>query len=171
MELIMSKLLSMLILSVAVSAASVCAAEQSPLYVIKSVNVNASADAVWEKIAKFGDLGAWHPAVAKTEITNGSDGKVGAKRLLTLQDGGQIKETLTAYNQKNKTMSYVITDGVLPVSQYASSLHVYPNGEGKAVVVWESSFNPKAPNDERVASDTINAVYDAGLNNLKKIVE
>lgn len=141
------------------------------LYVIKSVNVNVSADKAWDKISKFGDLGAWHPAVAKTEIVVGADYKKGAKRVLTLKDGGKINETLTAYNAKDKSMSYIITDSVLPVTSYASTLHVHPNGANHSVVVWEGSFLPKAPSDEKTASDTISGVYDGGLNNLKKILE
>jgi mxaD protein len=51
--------------------------------------------------------------------------KKGDKRTLTLQDGGKINEQLTAYSIKNKTMSYIITDSVLPVTDYSSNLHVY----------------------------------------------
>ncbi len=167
----MSKLLVALSLLAFGFAAEANAAESASLYVIKSVNINAPAAKVWDKISKFSDLGAWHPAVAKTEITAGKDGKKGAKRSLTLQDGGKINEQLTAYNANNKTMSYIITDSVLPVTAYASTLHVYSNGADKSVVVWEGSFLPKAPADEKTASDTIGGVYDGGLSNLKKISE
>lgn len=167
----MSKLLVALSL-MAVGFASEANAEMaSSLFVIKSVNINVPAATAWNKISKFGDLGAWHPAVAKTEIVAGSEGKKGAERVLTLQDGGKINEKLTAYNAKNKTMSYIITEGVLPVTGYASTLHVYSNGADKSVVVWEGSFLPKAPADEKAASDTIGGVYDGGLANLKKILE
>jgi len=37
--------------------------------------------------------------------------------------------------------------------------------------VWEGSFLPKAPADEKAASETISGVYDGGLANLKKILE
>jgi mxaD protein len=151
-------------------SASALSAE-GDLFVIKSIGVNAPAAKTWAKVAKFGDLGAWHPAVAKTELTNGNEGEQGAKRTLTLQDGGKIDETLTAYNATEKSMSYIITESVLPVSNYASTLKVMPNGKDKSVVVWEGRFTAKAPADEKAAQDTINAVYDAGLGNLKKIVE
>jgi len=94
------------------------------------------------KIAKFSDFGTRHPAVAKTKITEGADFKKDAMRVLTLQDGGKINETLTANNANDKTMSYIITDSVLPVSGYSSSLHVYSNGADKSVVVWQGSFKP-----------------------------
>ncbi len=167
----MSKLLIALSLAAIGFSAQANAESAATLYVIKSVNIDAPAAKTWEKISKFGDLGAWHPAVAKTEITAGAEGKKGAKRTLTLQDGGKINEKLTAYSAKNMTMSYIITDSVLPVTGYASNLHVYSNGAAKSVVVWEGTFLPKAPADEKAASDTIGGVYDGGLANLKKIVE
>ncbi len=167
----MSKLLIALSLAAIGFSAQANAESAATLYVIKSVNIDAPAAKTWEKISKFGDLGAWHPAVAKTEITAGAEGKKGAKRTLTLQDGGKINEKLTAYSAKNMTMSYIITDSVLPVTSYASNLHVYSNGAAKSVVVWEGTFLPKAPADEKAASDTIGGVYDGGLANLKKIVE
>ncbi len=66
-------------------------------------------------------------------------------------------------------MSYIIVDSVLPVIAYASTLHVYTNGTDKSVVVWEGRFLPKAPADEKTASDTMRGVYDGNLNNLKNI--
>ncbi|HEY0906563.1 MAG TPA: SRPBCC family protein [Methylophilus sp.] len=147
-------------------SASALAAE--PLYVVKSVELNQPADAVWAKVSNFGDLGAWHPAVAKTEIVAGQNNRPGAKRVLTLQDGGKINETLIGVNAREKTYAYRITDGVLPVSEYVSTVSVHSNGGGKSVVVWESHFLPKPGSDEKAASDTIKSVYDAGLNNLKK---
>lgn len=167
----MSKLLLALSLATYGFTAQVNAASPATLYVIKTVNINTPADTTWEKISKFGDLGAWHPAVAKTEIISGHDGKKGAKRTLTLQDGGKISETLTAYDVQNKSMSYIITDGVLPVTGYSSNVHVYSNGADKSVVVWEGSFLPKAPADEKTASETMGGVYEGGLANLKKILE
>lgn len=142
-----------------------------PLFVVKFVELNQPAEVVWKKVADFGDLGAWHPAVAKTEIVAGKNNTAGAKRVLTLQDGGKINETLTAYHAKAKTYSYKITEGVLPVTDYASTVSVHSNGEGKSVVVWESHFLPKAPADDKAASDTIKGVYDGGLNQLKTLFQ
>ena len=141
------------------------------IHVKKSVIINAPASKIWEKVADFGDLGAWHPAVAKTEIVEGTNNTVGAKRVLTLQDGGKINETLTAYNANAKTMSYIITDSVLPVDNYAATLKVKSMGKGKSVVIWSASFKAKAPADDKTAKDTINGVFDGGLGNLKKTQE
>jgi len=161
----------LLILATFSFSAAALAAEPDTLYVIKSINIDAPASKTWNKISKFGDLGAWHPAVAKTEIVKGNEATKGANRVLTLQDGGKINETLTAYSAAEHSMSYIITESVLPVTVYASTLRVLPNGANKSVVVWEGSFKAKAPADDNAAVTTINSVYDGGLANLKKLVE
>jgi mxaD protein len=141
------------------------------LHVKKSVKIDASSSTVWAKVADFGDLGAWHPAVAKTEIVEGTDNKVGAKRVLTLQDGGKINETLTAYSVNKKSLSYEITESVLPVSDYKSTLSVKSAGKNKSVVTWVASFKHKDGSDDKTATGAINGVFDGGLGNLKKILE
>lgn len=165
----MRKVSSLVLATLFAVAGNVFAAES--LFVVKSVELNQPADVVWKKVSDFGDLGAWHPAVANTEIVSGKNNHVGTKRVLTLKDGGKINETLTAYNAKEKTYSYKITEGVLPVNAYASTVSVHSNGDGKSVVVWESHFLPKAPADEKAASDAIKGVYDGGLNQLKTLFQ
>lgn len=147
------------------------------LAVTEKIQINAPVSTVWAKVHNFGDLGAWHPAVAKTEIVGGTNNKNGAVRMLTLQDGGTIKETLTAYNANAKTYSYIINEGVLPVSAYASTIQVLPTASGSEVI-WKGNFkrkdvsaNPAKNADDATATNTIHAVYKGGLENLKKITE
>lgn len=149
----------------------------SNLNVVEKVAINAPVSTVWAKVNNFGDLGAWHPAVAKTEIVGGNNNQKGAVRLLTLGDGGQIKETLTAYNDASKTYSYMINEGVLPVSSYASTIQVVPTSAGSEVI-WTGNFKrkdvsatPQEGQDDTTATKTIHAVYRGGLDNLKKITE
>ena len=60
------------------------------LKVSESVEINAPAEIVWGMAGDFSNLGAFHSAVAKTEIAEGINNVKGAKRVLTLQDGGKI---------------------------------------------------------------------------------
>lgn len=152
--------------------------EAALLSAVEKVTINSSADKVWLKVADFGNLGAWHPAVAKTEITDGVNNKVGAVRKLTLQDGGTIVETLTNYSASGMTYSYVINEGVLPFSDYASVLQVRPLSATTTEVVWRGEFKrkdlsvkPANGQDDEAATSTAHAVYRAGLDNLKKISE
>ena len=147
------------------------AEEAKALSAHEEVTINAPAAKVWSKVSNFNDLGAWHPAIKSTEIVSGMNNKVGAVRLLTLQDGGTIKEKLLAYKAKSKTFQYAILEGVLPVSDYVSSLTVKADGKDKSVVVWDGSFKHKDGSDDATAVKTMTSVYRGGLDNLKKISE
>ena len=170
---------SLLIASLLVSAAfNASADEAKSLAAHEEVIINASAAKVWAKVSNFNDLGAWHPAVKTTEIVSGKNNQVGAERLLTLQDGGTIKEKLLAYHAKAKTFKYAIVEGVLPVTSYVSSVTVKAAGKDKALVVWEGSFKrkdlaamPAEGQDDATAVKVITSVYRGGLDNLKKISE
>ncbi|MES2181528.1 MAG: SRPBCC family protein [Pseudomonadota bacterium] len=152
--------------------------EAKNLSVHEKVTINAPAAKVWEKVSNFNDLGAWHPAVKSTEIVTGENNKIGAERLLTLQDGGTIKEKLLGYNAKAKTFKYAIIEGVLPVTSYVSSVTVKAVGKDKSLVVWEGAFKrkdtattPAEGQDDATAVKVITSVYRGGLDNLKKISE
>lgn len=177
----MKKLTGATILAVA-ALSSACASvpkdTAANLAVEEKVTINASAEKVWAKVANYGDLGAFHPAVAKTEIKSGTNNTKGAVRLLTLQDGGTVNETLTNYNAANKSYSYVINESVLPVSHYSAKIAVKPISANVTEVVWTADFARKDPSatpakgqDDEAATSTIHAVFKGGLDNLKKITE
>lgn len=154
------------------------AAGANTLKVEESVEIKAPADKVWAKVSNFNDLGAWHPAIKSTQITSGENNKVGATRLLTLQDGGTVKEKLLAYNSKKMTFKYAIIESVLPVSSYVSSVTVMAEKDNTSKVVWKGSFKrkdlsdkPATGQDDEAATKTITSVYRGGLDNLKKISE
>ena len=174
----MSKLLVALSLVAFGFAAEANAAEASSLYVIKSINIDAPAAKVWEKVANYGDLGAFHPAVAKTEIKSGTNNMKGAVRLLTLGDGGTVNETLTSYDAADMSYSYIINESVLPVSHYSAKIDVNPVSANVTEVIWNANFARKDPSatpakgaDDEAATGTIHAVFKGGLDNLKKITE
>jgi mxaD protein len=168
-------LISALLLS---ASLNVFADNAKTLTVKEEVAINASAAKVWEKVSNFNDLGAWHPAVKTTEIVAGENNKVGAERLLTLQDGGTIKEKLLAYNAKAKTFKYSIMEGVLPVSDYVSTVTVKATGKNTSKVIWKGNFKrkdvsatPAEGQDDATAVKVVTSVYQGGLENLKKISE
>lgn len=174
----MNKLVIALVASIFVIPFAAFAKEATTLNVEEKIEVNAPASAVWFNLHSFGDMGAWHPAVKKTEIVDGYNNKAGAIRLLTLQDGGTIKERLLDYKFKEKTFEYEIIEGVLPVSNYISTLTVTEAKNGKSLIVWKGNFKRKDLSDNPVAGQsdddavkTVTGVYKGGLENLKKIAE
>jgi mxaD protein len=170
-------LLSVLALSLAIPCASHAKAAKV-LKVSESVEIQAEPAKVWEKVGNFGDLGAWHPAIKTTEIVSGENGTVGAVRLLTLQDGGTVKETLLSFDPKKMRYTYNIVESVLPVSEYTSTITVSKAKKDFCRVTWSGEFKrkdvsevPAAGQDDSTATKTMSAVYRAGLDNLKTIME
>ncbi len=154
------------------------AAPPPELKVSKSVEIAASAQVVWQKVKDFDGLADWHPAVATSPIVAGANNEKGAVRLLTLQGGGTVREELVAHDAEGRSLTYTILEGVLPVSAYVSSIKVASTTAGHASVEWRGTFKRKSPSDspppgedDEAATTTITGVYQAGLENLKKILE
>jgi mxaD protein len=148
------------------------------LHVSKTITIEASAYKVWHTAKDFNALNTWHPALASDEIVEGSNNTVGAVRLLTLKGGGTIKEKLLAYDAAGHSFKYSIVEGVVPLSDYTSTFVVKSLGKGKSSVTWSGRFkrkdlgdNPSDKENDKAAIDTANAIYQGGLDNLKKIVE
>lgn len=138
------------------------------LTITETVALAAPADKVWDKIKDFDKWQGWHPAVASTKISKGGDNKTGTVRVLSLNGGGEITETLTGFDGAAKSTSYVIDASPLPVDHYASTLSVAAK-DGGSVVTWTSTFDAKgAPDADAVK--TMSGVYRAGLDNLKKMM-
>jgi mxaD protein len=147
------------------------------LKVDKSASIDASAEEVWAKIKDFDGLDKWHPALEKDEIVSGKNNEVGAERMLTLKGGGTIKEKLLGYDDAKRTMKYSILEGVLPVSDYSSTIIVKSAGKNKSTVHWAGSFKRKDTADrpaenanDATATKAIAGVYESGLDNLKKMM-
>lgn len=149
-----------------------------PLTASKTITIDAPAAKVWQAAKDFDGLNKWHPAVATDEIVEGKNNTAGAVRLLTLKNGGTIKEKLLAFDAAGRSFKYAILEGVLPVSDYTSTFAVKSLGKGKSSVTWSGRFkrknvgeNPGDQENDKTAVDTMDGVYQSGLDNLKKMVE
>jgi mxaD protein len=129
--------------------------------VSESVEINAKPAAVWALVGDYNGLYRWHPAVKESDRTDNI-------RLLTLGNGAQIIETLTAMNNEKRIYNYTIIASPLPVSDYESSIAVKTNGSNGSVVTWSSSFNAAGISHEEAAK-VIRGVYQAGLNKLTEL--
>lgn len=127
-----------------------------------SAPLGVSADQVWQLIGGFNALPDWHPAVEKSELE-----EAGQVRKLSLMGGGEIVERLESVNDNERVYTYTIESGPLPVAGYTSTIRVRDE-DGKAMVEWSSEFTPSGAS-EGDAVAAIQGVYQAGLDNLKKM--
>lgn len=156
----------------------------------EEITINAPAQKVWGIIKDFGDM-SWLPTVKSTTVEGGNT--KGATRVLTLQNGGTITEELKKYDEGQMSYAYKITEmstaktishagaeekvPVLPVDNYAASIDLEAKGE-TTVVHWKSGFyraytnnNPPPEMNEEAANTAVKAVFNEGLENLKKLAE
>jgi hypothetical protein len=165
------------LLLVALPLQGALAAAPTTLKVTKQVTVQADPAAVWGQIKNFDGLHTWHPGFSGDEIVKGTNNKAGAVRKLTLKGGPSFTEELLSYDSAGRTMRYRIIESPLPIDAYVSSMQVGPgSAKGTTVVTWEGTFKrksltPKADETDEAVTQLISGVYDAGLGNLKKIVE
>lgn len=131
------------------------------LSVEREVTVDNSPETVWKLVGNFDALDVWHPAIVKSEL-KGSATKVGAQRLLTLDDGTTILEKLLTYSAAKRSYSYSILKSSLPVTNYKGTITLTPTQEGHTVLKWSSTFDANGVSDEQ-ATTIIGGVYDAGM--------
>lgn len=148
--------------------------------VTEEIEINASAEHVWEIIKNFGDAHVWLPMVQSTEAEGGNE--PGAIRTLNLGDGVKIVETLKSYNADKMSYKYRIPDAthdvkILPVNNYSSTITVRADGE-KSIVSWKGAFYRGYPNNDpppelndEAAVKAVTEVYKAGLAGLKEVAE
>lgn len=171
----MKKLLA--IFALAAFSFNAAAHGPSPQKVEKTIVIKAAPAKVWAVVKDFGNMQAWHPAIASTKLEKKGDETF---RTLTLKDGGTIYEKLRTADDADMKLRYEIVDGVAPVADYNSFMQVTAGpGAGESTVTWVGRFyrtyklNPPIPagQDDETAVKFVTGVYDSGLANLKKVVE
>lgn len=175
----MHKFLMMMLLAMPIVATSANAPSQQK--VIREVVINAEPAKVWALVKDFGAINQWHPAVEKVSLEMRKDdtGEEVQHRLLTLNGGGTLLEKLIGINDDAMKIEYRIVEGVLPVSGYRAIMQVKAGAAaGESVVTWTGRFYNKANKvdapageDNATAVSAIEGVYDAGMANLKKVLE
>jgi carbon monoxide dehydrogenase subunit G len=165
------------ILALAVLPFTALAHGPTPQKVEKSVVIKAAPAKVWAMVKDFGNMQAWHPAIASTKLEKKGDE---THRTLTLKSGGDINEKLRSADDKDMKLKYEITGGVAPVADYNAVMTVTAGpGAGESTVTWVGRFyrtyklNPPIPagQDDATATAFITGVFDSGLANLKKVQE
>ena len=165
------------LLALAALSFNVAAHGPSPQKVEKSVTIKAAPAKVWALVKDFGNLHAWHPAIADTKMEKKGEDTF---RTLTLKDGGKINEKLRSIDDAGMKIKYEIIDGVAPVADYNAFMTVTAGpGAGESTVTWVGRFyrtyklNPPIPagQDDETALKFVNGVFDGGLANLKKVLE
>ncbi len=129
----------------------------------RSVRLPASAARVWATIGGFNALPEWHPAVERSELSDG-----GRTRTVHLAGGGRVVESLEQHDDAGRQCRYRIVESPLPIEDYRSTLSVQDDGAEGCTVAWQGSFT--APDAVRAQMEkTVAGIYESGLENLRRL--
>ena len=164
----------------ALAAAPLAAhAEAQEQRVEKTIVIDAPPDVVWAIAGDFVGLPRWYPPIESSKLVLGRNNEVGCIRELTRRNGTKVEEKLVDYNPWERSLTYTYAEGQPLSSDYFATLTVKDAGGGKSLVEWKARFkrlaywtdDPPPGQDDETVRKALNAGYQLGLENLKKMAE
>ena len=131
----------------------------------KSVIIESDIEKAWTKISKIIKLD-WLEGQKSTKFLGEKKTGVGAKRLISFEDGSDVEEHIVGWKPK-EYFSYIAISG-LPLTAYHATISLEKNKSNSVKIIWESYFaseSPKKEFDEFI--DFLSNFYAQSLKNLK----
>jgi len=132
----------------------------------KSVIIETDLEKAWTKISKIAKLD-WLEGQKSTKFLGEKKTGVGAKRLISFEDGSKVEEHVVGWKPK-EYFSYIAVSG-LPLEAYHATISIEENKTKSIKVTWESYFaakTTKAEFDEFV--EFLSNFYAQSLKNLRE---
>lgn len=128
--------------------------------VSRTKKIDMGPDELWALVGDFHGMHKW----VGIEPSESLDG--GTRRKLQMGPGAAIIERLLEEGERSYT--YTIDEGPLPLKDYRSTLSVEPADGGGSVLSWVGTFEPAEGADEAAAVQIVEMVYDGGLQALDR---
>lgn len=137
--------------------------------VLRSTVLSAPVEAVWDVLRDFNGHDRWHPAVATSKVErNISSDQVGCVRRFRLEDGSELREQLLSLSDIEQTFSYCLLDTPIPLFNYVAHVRLFPVTDGDQTFwEWESKFDTKSGEEDRMATLVGDGIYTAGFNAIR----
>jgi len=132
----------------------------------KSIIIDTDLDKAWSKISKIANLD-WLDGQISTKFLSEKKTGVGAKRLISFEDGSEVEEHVVGWKSK-KYFSYIAVSG-LPLEAYHATISIEKDNTKSVKVTWESYFASKSTKNEfDEFRKFLSNFYSKSLKNLKK---
>lgn len=99
--------------------------------VTKTLTVN--ADQAWAAISGIGELDRWFPIISDCSVLGAG---VGATRILTLVDGGKIKDRIESIDHQQRSLRYNRIESPFPVQSYLGTVKISKVNDNSAKLSW-----------------------------------
>ena len=132
----------------------------------KSVIIETDLEKAWIKISKIAKLD-WLEGQKSTKFLGDKKTGVGAKRLISFEDGSKVEEHVVGWKPK-EYFSYIAVSG-LPLDAYHATISIEKNKLDSVKITWESYFASKSTKNEfEDFKEFLSSFYSQSLKNLKK---
>jgi len=111
----------------------------------KSIMIEEDLEKVWSKVNKITKLD-WLEGQKSTKFLGEKKTGVGAKRLISFEDGSNVEEHVVGWKPK-EYFSYIAVSG-LPLEAYHATISIEKNKSKSVKVTWESYFASKSTKSE-----------------------
>ena len=111
----------------------------------KSIIIDTDLDKAWSKISKIANLD-WLDGQISTKFLSEKKTGVGAKRLISFEDGSKVEEHVVGWKPK-EYFSYIAVSG-LPLEAYHATISIEKDTNKSVKVTWESYFASKSTKNE-----------------------
>jgi len=122
--------------------------------------MNTSAEKLWDTLKGF-DLNYFR-GFAHTIEGSG----VGVTRRFDM-GSGEVAEQIEQYDPANRTLTYTVLYGPLPVQDYHATIKVLPGDENSCELEWSAVFEPKDATEEE-AKATMEGTFKMNIKALNK---
>ena len=131
----------------------------------KSVIIDTDLEKAWSKISKIIKLD-WLEGQKSTKFLGEKKTGVGAKRLISFEDGSDVEEHIVGWKPK-EYFSYIAISG-LPLDAYHATISIEKNKSKSVKITWESYFASKSTKNEfEEFVEFLSNFYAKSLKNLK----
>ncbi len=134
------------------------------------VDVNASAERVWDEIAPFNNLTATMPDVITESVL---DAKGVVRKLKIKGHDGTLYERLRKYDIEARVTSYDIIDDpndMVPFNDYVATIEVKAVSDDRCTVEWYSRFVPKPGHTEAECVEFAENIYNTCIAGTKRVL-
>ena len=121
------------------------------------------SDRVWTAIAGVGGLDRWFPIISACRVEGEG---VGALRILTLRDGGEMRDWIVEIDDAARRLRYERRVLPFPVENYRGAVLVRSAARG-ADVSWTIDYDVAEPARAQISALVFSAISD-GLDGLEK---
>lgn len=125
------------------------------------------ADVAWRALGRFCSISEWQSLVANCVVEERRDG---IYRIVGMRDSSSFAERLEEYSIANRTFTYSITTGPLPITDYRSEFRLISAGAGQTRLVWKAWYSvPPGGREEVIASD-LKALFGNGIKGMTALL-